>query len=159
MINRKKVLIIFGIIYIIFATSLYFGIKKIKKNFSMEKLNLMLTTTSAYRDKTDDLCKYGIKGDPIDVGKKYLKINFWCINSRDSRNTISLEALNDRTVSGALIEYARIIGFDYQIIKEKNWICLLNDQIIVDYSTTLMDAATIDCFENENILKSIKKNI
>jgi hypothetical protein len=146
--NRKKTLVIFGAFYLLVATSLFLGLKKIKKNFSQEKLDFMLSTASAHRDKTSDLCKYRIIGDPEGVGKKYLKVNFWCGDTNEARSTLSLDAMSDKTVGGVLMEYARIIGFDYKIIEEENWTCLLNDQPIVDRSTIVVDAATIDCFKN-----------
>src|SRR3990172_8528584 len=118
--GRKKTLVIYGVCYLLVAASLFIGLKKIKNNFSQEKLDVMLSRTSLYRDKTDDLCKYRIIGDPEKVGNKYVKINFWCGNARESRNALSLEAVNGNTVKAVLTEFARIIGFDYGKIKEKN---------------------------------------
>ncbi len=118
-----------------------------------------MNTVSEKRDKTDDLCKYAIRGDPEGVGKKYVKVNFWCTASRNAKSTLSLEAFTNKSVKGVLSEYARIMGFEYKTLEEKKWICMLNDQLITDYSTETVDAATIDCFENESVLKDVKKNI
>ena len=152
---RSKILKIFGFCYLIFAISLFFLIKSGQKNFTLEKLDFLMNTVSEKRDKTEDLCRYAIRGDPEGVGKKYLKLNFWCINSRNARSTLSLEAINDRSVQGILSEYSRIIGFEYKIIEEKGWICTLNNQYITDYSIEPMDTARIDCFENEAVQKNV----
>ncbi len=157
--KRRKTLLIFGLCYFIFAISLFFFLRRVQKNFTPEKLDLLMNTVSEKRDKTDDLCKYAIRGDPEGVGKKYVKVNFWCTASRNAKSTLSLEAFTNKSVKGVLSEYARIMGFEYKTLEEKKWICMLNDQLITDYSTETVDAATIDCFENESVLKDVKKNI
>ena len=153
MLDRKRFLIVFSAGYLLIAGFLFLGLKQIQKNFSKEKLDSMLSTPSSYRDKTEDLCSYRILGDPEKVDKRYVKVNFWC-DAGQARSTLSLDAMDDKTVGGVLAEYARIIGFDYGILEKDNWTCIVNDQPIADDSTLVVDAATIDCFENENLLKN-----
>lgn len=150
---RKKFLIIFGIIYLILASFIFFGLKKYsQKKFTPEKIKILTDQVSPLRDKTDDLCKYKLLGDPA-VKDQYIKLNFWCTNNKNARSTIALTAIENKTIKGVLQEYARIIGFDFNILKEKKWYCLIDNKEISesDFNKNIKPTSSIDCFENKNL--------
>lgn len=154
--SRKKFLIVFFIIYLIISGTIFFGLKSYsKKNFNPQVLNELMIGRSKYRDVTDNLCHYQILGEP-DVGKNYIKINFWCVNGSKARSTFSLAGFEDKTTNGIIKEYARIIGFNVNIIKEKKWYCTLNGQEIDSKSINnqVLPASTIDCFEKKGLSKN-----
>ena len=156
--NRKKFLIIYFVLFIILSSSIYFGLKICSKNkFNQQALNQLMVGKSKFRDTTTDLCKYQSLGEPK-VGKDYIKINFWCNNGLKARSTFALKAFDDQTYDGILKEYARIIGFDINIIKEKDWYCTLNDEEINSKiaQTQVELASTIDCFETKGLPKNDK---
>lgn len=153
MANRKKILLIFGVIYLIFASLMYFGLRvHLLKNFTDKGLNELISGKSISRDKTDDLCKYQVLGDPKEKGN-YVKINIFCINGKKAVSTLSLSAIADKSVGGFLKEYARIIGFDENLYKEKNFLCYLDDKLLtVEMMTAVIrPTSTIDC--RESIMK------
>lgn len=125
-----------------------------KTKFNENSLNQLIVGKSKYRNTTDQLCKFQILGEPK-VDKNYIKINFWCNDRSKARSTFSLAAFEDKTPKGIIREYARIIGFDFNIIEDKKWSCNLNDQQIdfnIDNSLVPL-ASTIDCFETKGLPK------
>ena len=158
--NRKKFITIYFIFFIILSSSIYFGLKYFsKKNFNDQNLNQLMVGKSKFRDTTTDLCKYQALGEPK-VDKEYVKINFWCNNGSKARSTFALKAFSDQTTTGVLNEYARIIGFDINLIKEKGWYCTLND-LEIDSKVALKQvelASTIDCFETKGLSKNDQEN-
>ena len=151
--NRKKFLKIYLISFLILGLVIYFGLKNIsQKNFSLNKLENLTNSASIHKDKVTDLCKYQILGEPK-VEKQYIKINFWCQNRSEAHSTLSLAAINSSTVEGVLKEYARIINFDYNLIKQEKWRCLINDKEISDFNinTSVDPASTIDCYQTNSI--------
>ena len=159
--NRKKFLSIYLPVCLILGFVIFFGLKNIShKKFSEEKLKILTDTTSVLKDKTDNLCKYQILSEPK-VGDQYVKINFWCQNLTKARSTLSLAAIPETTAEGVLKEYARIINFDYNLIAQKQWFCLLNDQEISskNLNQTVKPASTIDCFENKSLYRYDQKEL
>lgn len=153
--NRKFFLIIYYSLFIILSFVIFFGLKFYsQKKFNAQSLGQLITGISKYRNITDKLCSYQILGEP-DVQKNYIKINFWCIDNSKARSTFSLIAFNDKTFQGIINEYARIIGFDPNVIKENKWYCTVNDKEITLEMTkqTIGPASTIDCFETKGIIK------
>lgn len=153
--NRKKFFSIYIGLFLILYILIFFGLKFYShKKFNDQSLNQLITGKSKYRDITDNLCKFQILGEPK-VEKNYVKINFWCNDASKARSTFSLIAFKDKTTNGILQEYARIIGFDYNIIKDKKWFCTLNDQEIDSKigETLVPLASTIDCFETKGLSK------
>lgn len=153
--NRKNFLIIYFIFFIILSFSIYFGLKIYsQKKFNQQVLNQLIVGKSKFRDTTTDLCRYQALGEPK-VEKDYIKINFWCNNGSQARSTFALKAFSDQTTTGVLKEYARIIGFDFNILKDKDWFCTLNDHEIDQTSLEHVGlASTIDCFENMSLSKN-----
>lgn len=149
--GRSSFLKVFLVLYVVFVICLIFGLKNhYKRKFSKEKVELMLSEVSKLRDKTDDLCKYAIKGDPKEVGRNYVKINFWCTDKNSARSTMSLAIFNKSpTFLEVMSEYARIINFDVSLIKSQKWICKLNQKLIIDELTIIPEAADIDCYDKE----------
>lgn len=151
--SRKKILSIFGVVYLIFASLMYLGLKaRVQSKFTEKGLNEMISGKSISRDITDDLCKYQVLGDPKEKGN-YIKINIFCINGKKAVSTLSLSAIADKSVAGFLKEYARIIGFDEDLFKEKNFLCYLDDKLLTDEMMTaeIRPTSTIDC--RESIMK------
>lgn len=151
--GRNKILRAFGIFYIILALVIFFGLKKhLKKSFSTDKLSEMISGKSIYRDTTTDLCKYQILGDPKEVGN-YVKINFSCSSGRKANSTVSLAAIDDKTVGGFIKEYARIIGFDEKLIIQKKFVCYLDGKILTDdmRRNNIRPTSSLDCLENPKL--------
>jgi len=159
--NRQKFLIFYLPIIFIFSLCIYFGLKLYsQKKFSEDKFQTLTNTTNSSKDKTDDLCKYQILSEPK-VGDQYVKINFWCQNQTKARSTLSLAAIGNNSVKGVLQEYARIINFDYSLIDQKQWYCLINDSEISpsNITQTVKAASTIDCFENKSLYRHDQKDL
>jgi hypothetical protein len=152
--SRKKFLLFFIPIYIFIASSIFFGLRFYsQKKFNPTVLNHLITGKSKFRDTTDNLCHYQILGEPK-VGRDYIKINFWCSDNSKARSTFALVAFSDKTPTGILKEYARIINFDFNLIIKNNWYCTLNDQEInFNSSDSIPQASTIDCFEKKGLNK------
>ena len=145
--NRNKILFVFGIVYTFFALVMFFGLRfHLKKEFSVLRLNEIISGKSVYRDTTSDLCKYQILGDPKEAGN-YVKIEILCEGDKKASSTLSLSAIDDKTVGGFLKEYARIIGFDENLFKEKNYVCYLDGKLLTDEmkDKTIRPTATITC--------------
>jgi hypothetical protein len=153
MVLRKKIVVVCGIIYGILAVTIFFGLKLFsQKNFSTKKLNEILTGNSKFVDKTTDVCKYQLLGEPK-VDKNYVKVNLWCNNGSKASSTLALVAFEDKTVGGVIKEYARIAGFDEKIINEEPWLCRLNSVKIdenIMYSL-IEPASNIECFEKNEL--------
>ena len=158
--NRQKFLTIYLPILFLLGLLIFFSLKIYSQtNFSKQSFDKLVYTTNSNKDKTDDLCKYQLLGEP-EVGNKYIKINFWCQNGNNSRSTLSLEAIeNNSTINGILKEYARIINFDYSLIQNNRWYCLFNDQEITDFNQPIKAAGTIDCFENKSLYRHDQKDL
>jgi len=153
--SRREFLKIWGVICLAIMLMIYFGLKKYsQKNFSKEKVAEIIAGKSKFRDTTTNLCTYQILGEPK-VGKNYIKVNFWCNDNSKARSTLALVAFEDKSLKGILKEYARIIGFDEKILKEKNWYCTVNDKEInqKNENDQIEQAATIDCFERKGLRK------
>lgn len=159
--NRKKFISIYLTIVFIIGFGLFFGLKKYSQNnFSNEKFIALTNTVSILKDKTNDLCKYQILSEPK-VGDQYIKINFWCQNQSKARSTLSLAAMPQKTANEILKEYARIINFDYNLITQNKWYCLINDQEITESNLfqEVRPASTIDCFENKSLYRHDQKEL
>jgi hypothetical protein len=157
--NRRKFILIYLPAMFILGMVIFFGLKIYsKKNFSVEKFKTLTETVSTSKDKTDDFCKYQILSEPK-VGDRYVKVNFWCSRDKRARSTLSLDAIADNSVDGILHKYARIINFDYRLIQDNHWYCLLNDQEInsSNLSQIVNPASTIDCFPDKNLSSYAQK--
>jgi hypothetical protein len=129
--GRNKTLFIFGLVYIIFALIMFFGLKThLRKDFSTGRLTEMISGKSIYRDTTTDLCKYQILGDPKEISN-YVKVNIFCKDGKKASSTLTLSAIEDKTVDSFIREYARIIGFDEKLINN-NFVCSLDGLILTD---------------------------
>jgi hypothetical protein len=146
--GRNKILIIFGLFYLVFALLMYFGLKaNYKNNFSANRLNEVISGKSVFRDMTTDLCKYQILGDPKEEGN-YVKIEILCGGDKKASSTLSLSAIENKTVNGFFKEYARIIGFEEKLFKEQNYDCYLDGKLLRDEMRNeyIRPTATIMCF-------------
>jgi hypothetical protein len=147
--KRKKYLVVFGIVYLILAMTIYFGLKmRMEKKFSQKNLDEMITG-SPNQAKTTDLCKVQLLGEPK-VGLDYVKINFNCSNGSKSMSTLSLAAFRDKTVYGVIDEYGRIVNFDGRLSQSKLWNCSVDSQKITqkEGNNAIHQAATIDCYQS-----------
>lgn len=153
--TRKNFLIKYYIFFVLISMLIFFGLKTYsQKKFNQQSLNELISGQSKYRDITDKLCTYQILGEP-DVGKNYIKINFWCKDNTVAKSTFSLKAFEDKTFVGVINEYARIIGFNPDIIQQNNWYCTINDkELSLDNTKNIIGPAnTIDCFEIKGLTK------
>jgi len=135
--TRQRIVKYYFVIYVPLAFLIFFGLRAYSsKNFSQDKLDQLMTTPSRFRDKTDDFCRYAIKGDPKDIGNNYIKIDFNCKDGTSVISTLALKALPDLSFQAVLSEYARIIGFDVDILNQPTWKCLLNANDVTNPNNT-----------------------
>ena len=143
-----KILKTFTIVYIILAVVIYFGLKAyVGKSFSTGKLTQMIDGKSLLRDTTTDLCKYQILGDPKEIGN-YVKINIACKNGKKASSTITLSAVEDKSINGVRKEYARIIGFDIAILDNK-FDCTIDGLPLTEemLNTPIQPKSSLNCNE------------
>jgi hypothetical protein len=153
--KRKKFLSLYYILFIILSCFIFFGLKNYsQKKFSQQSLIKLISGNPKFKDITNKLCTYQILGEP-DVQKNYVKINFWCNDNTKAKSTFSLKAFDDKTFTGIISEYSRIIGFDSNILQEKNWYCTVNDkELSINSNENIIEpASTIDCFETKGLIK------
>lgn len=148
--KRKFLKLIFAylVLFYTLAGLMFYALRyHFEKNFSEKRLENMITKQSKWRGMTDDLCNFQIYGDPVDAGKEYVKINFECSDGRSSKNTLALAAIKDKTFGGIMTEFARIIGFDPEIVMSKNssWRCSIDNQEIMNQKMLIGEQATINC--------------
>lgn len=125
-------MLVFGVVYFFFALLLYFGLKiHLKNNFSKDILNEMILSKSLMRDTTTDLCKYQILGDPKEFGN-YVKIEINCDNGKKALSTLSLSAIEDKTIGGVIEEYSRIIGFDVSLLDDQKYKCYIDGIMLTE---------------------------
>jgi hypothetical protein len=101
---------------------------------------------------TTDLCKYQILGDPKEVGN-YVKIEILCGGDKKAISTLSLSAIEDKTVGGFFKEYARIIGFEEKLFQEQNFTCYFDGKLLTEEmkGNIIRPTATVKCsVENTN---------
>ena len=145
--KRNKILFVFAIFYLVFASLMYFGLRaRYNNKFSKSKLNEMISGKSVFRDMTNDLCKYQILGDPKEVGN-YVKIEIFCGGDKKASSTLSLLAIEDKTIGGFFKEYARIIGFEEKLFNEQNFTCYVDGKLLTDdmKKDIIRPTATIEC--------------
>jgi hypothetical protein len=142
------------VVFFILAGSGLVGLRwYYQQNFSPAKLETMLTTRSIYRDTTTDPCKYAVYGDPVMAGTRYVKIQFFCTPEKKTASTLSLRAIKSNNFTAIIRMYAYLIGFDPAIILNPNgpWRCRSGPKMVTDYSMTILDSATIECRNTQNI--------
>jgi len=150
MTQRSKLLVVFLIVYLVVAAIIYFGLKyRLKNNFSEKKVNTLIVGQSKFRDKTDDLCKYQILGDPKKTD--YVKVEIHCKDDKKANSTLSLSAIEDKTYAGFLTEYERIIGFNKKILGG-NFSCFMDGKEIEekDYFQEIKSAVTLKCIQKND---------
>lgn len=162
-ISWKKVILRIGLLYLcflVFFALLFIFIRNYQKiNYSDEGLRKAMLTPSSMRDITDDPCAYSIIGDPLDVGKKYAKVNIYCLNGKHSSNSIDLRVINGGSIFDLLAELGRINGFKVTTDKSsivlggmtnidevKRWSCYIGTDKIIDYNDNVPDSSNIECF-------------
>lgn len=141
LIPLKKILIFLILFYSISIVSLVSLKKYYKQKFNPQKLNFILESSSRFKDLTDNPCAYQIVGDP-DVGKNYIKIGLNCNNAR-TINTLSLNALNEKTLVGALKALAFMNNFQLKLEKIE---CYIDNQKINNLNISLKEQSNIECF-------------
>jgi len=146
--NRKKVVIIYFLLYFIFVAGLIFILNEKKKSFNNDVLNEMVNSGSKFMPKITDLCQIQLLGEPK-VGKEYVKINIYCRNGAKAMSTLALNAFSDRSIYGVLNEYGKIVNFDGNLSDNSNLNCKIDglDININNGYRQIQEAATIDCFQ------------
>lgn len=130
----------YGILLIVFLK-----LSDIKKNnFNQKNLDFLINGISAYRDKTDDMCKYSLYGDPKNVGDNWIKLIFECGNGKQVISTLALVNINNYSFEEIINEYLRIINFEKNDWIEQNWKCFYDGKE-VENQTVLKKTITIDC--------------
>jgi hypothetical protein len=145
--KRQKFLYGFWLIYLMLAVCLYWGLKvRLKNKFSEAKMETMLMSVSESRDKTSDPCRYQILGDPKD-SENYIKVEIDCKNGQVARSTMSLLAIEDKTMVGVLKEYGRVIGFNGNFGDESKMDCNLDGIPLNKESGSVPSKVTIKCVQ------------
>ena len=115
-----------------------------KNNFNQESLDYLINSVSVYRDKTDDLCKYSLYGDPKNVGDNWIKLKFECGNGKQVISTLALVNIDNYSFEEIINEYLKIINFDKSDWKKQNWKCFYDGKEI-ENQTELKETLTINC--------------
>lgn len=149
LVTRKKILLSFTLFYSLFSVIMFFGLRyNLKIKFSENKLNEVMFGESVYKEKTSDLCKFQILGDPKEVGN-YVKVEIRCANGKKANSTLSLSALRLKTVEGLMKEYSRIIGFNYELFFKEGLSCQIDGKTVKEEMITnsLRATSTFSCNE------------
>lgn len=157
--NRKKFTVVYVVMMVVVMIFEWFYLKSRKeKLYSRERYESLITAQGKWRDKTEDLCQYYIHGDPKAAGKEIVRVNIWCSADKKVANNLWYEALPGREFGQVIAEYARIVGFDPQILLEKNsmWKCYVNRVLVTDIKQRLENMSEIDCLAFGLNLKQLK---
>lgn len=137
-----------GIWFLLFygvLLALFIKLGEIKKNnFNQKSLDYLINSVSTYRDKTDDMCKYSLYGDPKNVGNNWIKLKFECGNDKQVISTLALVNIANYSFEEIINEYLRIINFEKNDWIEQNWKCFYDGKE-VENQTLLKDEVTINC--------------
>lgn len=146
--NRKRMIIIYGLLYLVFVIGLVFGLKEKKKNFNNTVLKELVNDSSKLMSKVTDLCQVQLLGEPK-VGKNYVKVNISCLNGSKAMSTLDLNAFEDKSIFGILSEYGKIVNYQGKLPGNSNWNCKINGLEVNDKngSDQIQEASTIDCLQ------------
>lgn len=126
---------------------MYFGLRaNLKNKFSVDELKKITLGKSILKEPTFDLCKFQILGDPKEVGN-YVKIQIICDNGQKAISTMSLSAVEDKSVKGVINEYSRIVGFDVNELKKQKYQCYLDGKLLSEESENeiIRPTSTLSC--------------
>jgi len=115
-----------------------------KKKFDKTSFDEMVYTVSNMRDMTNDLCSYILYGDPNNTGNNHVKIEFICLNSKVTLNNISLAPVKSNSLKDILIEFSRIVNYDFSLWDKQEWSCLVNNNP-VDLNADIPVSSYIVC--------------
>jgi len=133
-------LLFYGVLLVLFMK-----LDDIKENnFNQENLDFLISSVSNYRDKTDDMCKYSLYGDPKNVGDNWIKLIFDCGSGRSVISTLALVNINNYSFEEIISEYLRIINFDKKDWIEQKWRCFYDGKEI-ENQAVLKETFSINC--------------
>lgn len=101
-----------------------------KKKFDKNSFDEMVYSVSNMRDRTGDLCSYILYGDPNNTLDNYVKIEFNCLNSKMTLNSMSLDPVKSNSLKDILIEFSRIVNYDLSLWDKQDWSCLVNNKSV-----------------------------
>ena len=148
--QRKRFLIVYGIVYFLIVVIMVGGLKVWSKSkFSPDKLENMIAGKPRLIAQISNLCKVQLLGDPK-VGKEYVKFSFSCNDGSKAISTLALSAFPDRSVSGVVDEYARIVNFEDKISTSVRWRCKFNgEELNLESGKKMIEpATTIECYQS-----------
>lgn len=87
------------------------------------------------------ICDQELYGEPLDSTNNFIKINFYCDKDKSSKNTISLNVIKTKNMSGVIEEISRINNFEM----DDNFDCYLERMVIEDWNQSIVSGKTIDC--------------
>jgi len=147
-------LLVDGLIYILLG-------RHYRKNFTQEKLEMMIEGKSKWKVITNEPCKWAILGDPLATENSFIKLILNCPDGKNSTNTLDLRAISGSTFADLFDEYVRIQGIDRVEIDEKGrliglgnlqnsddlfWTCFVNRKVTDNLRTAFKPRDQIECF-------------
>ena len=144
--NFIKKILIFVFVFYVVVIFLFLGLRRHRYEFSIDKLEAMIDTVSELRDKTNDLCAYSLYGDPVIGGESYIKLEVNCLSDRKSLNSLSLVAVDSDKLKDIIIEFCRIINFDFDLWQKQDWRCFVGDKR-VDFGERIENKSLIRCYQ------------
>ncbi len=149
--NRIRFLVFFVLIFYLIVFLFLIIIFPKKNN---EKL---------YKPGYDLFFRYGVKngicdqelyGEPLESDNNFVKINFYCDNGKSSKNTISLNVLDVRSIENIIQEISRINNFEL----DNSFNCYLEGNLINNKDKIVVSGETIDCLSPKIEIRDIYKN-
>ena len=134
-----------------------------RKNFTQEKLEMMIEGKSKWKEITDDPCKWAITGDPWASENSFIKLNLHCPEG-EAINTLDLRGVSGLIFADLLAEYVRIQGIDRLEINDRgkltrlgrlednndlHWTCFVNFLENVSLNEKFKPRDSVDCFYYE----------
>lgn len=135
--HRVKFLFVFVVVFylIVFIVWIVFDKKFINRGKYKPSEELFFG-----QNIKNDVCNQELYGEPLGQNN-YIKINFYCGNDKSSKNTLSLDAIEDKTVEGVIKEISRINNFELG----DNFECYFEKQKVKDKRQVIVSQKTIDC--------------
>lgn len=137
---NKKEIIRLTLVYFLITGVVIGGTLLLRKRFSEEWLDRMITSGGSGKQLTTDPCAYAIAGEP-NAGGRYIKLIVTCKDNRQSWNTFDTRAIKADDLEQLLNEFHRINGISAETKKYK---CNM-DSAPIGLTSKLQTPTTINC--------------
>lgn len=127
--------------YVVIVLAMFVGLRR----DGVDKLAI-LDREDNFGIRGENYCQRQIVGEPIEVGRKYLKISFVCRDGSKSVNTVAFEVLRMNNFDSLLKLFEDMFGLErpdfWKIYK-----CKINNGDFENFERELKVLDTIECHE------------